>query len=167
MSPVSLLLSSLCSSVPLFSPHCDVFSGLIDTDMTRSMIEQQGDASSEAEIKSPADGAVVPVELVSAEAHCSGRFYGSDGVRSPLHRPREPDSAPFRPVIPVRCFLLIHLTLKCMLHILGHSIHHIYKLFIALFIATSCPVAAASCISFCASCLFAWRVMWLYCRGSG
>jgi len=73
--------------------------GSIDTDMTRSM-EQQGDASSQAEIQSPADGAVVPVELVSAEAHCSGRFYGSDGVRSPLHRPREPDSAPFSPAIP-------------------------------------------------------------------
>jgi NAD(P)-dependent dehydrogenase (short-subunit alcohol dehydrogenase family) len=69
--------------------------GFIATDMTRGFAESQGKSPAELGMKSPAEGAKAPMFLLFGAPEGSGRFYGSDALRSPLDRYRAPGSPPF------------------------------------------------------------------------
>ena len=63
--------------------------GYIATDMTRSHWESAGKTAEEIGCKPVENGAMSPCHLLfSVEG--SGKYYGSDGVRSPLHKYRGP-----------------------------------------------------------------------------
>eukprot|EP00668_Euglena_longa_P022962 GGOE01028622.1.p1 GENE.GGOE01028622.1~~GGOE01028622.1.p1 ORF type:complete len:316 (-),score=97.74 GGOE01028622.1:397-1296(-) len=64
--------------------------GFIETDLTRPMAESQGKTPQEVGMKPPEDGARCPVLLLISPPEGSGRYYGSDAVRSPLDRYRAP-----------------------------------------------------------------------------
>jgi len=66
--------------------------GWIATDLTKGYAEKSGKDPYEMGMKSTDDGAKAAVHLMMAdlEAEETGRFYGSDAVRSPLHKYRSP-----------------------------------------------------------------------------
>ena len=66
--------------------------GFIATDLTKGYAEKSGKTPAEMGMKSPEEGARVAVHLMMGqlEAEETGRFYGSDAVRSPLHKYRSP-----------------------------------------------------------------------------
>ena len=66
--------------------------GWIATDLTKGYAEKSGKSPAEMGMKSTDDGAKAAVYLMMAdlEAEETGRFYGSDAVRSPLHKYRSP-----------------------------------------------------------------------------
>ena len=69
--------------------------GFIETDMTRHYAESQGKAPVELGMKAPEAGTVAPMHLLFGALEGNGRYYGSDGRRSPLDRYREPGSPPY------------------------------------------------------------------------
>uniref|UniRef100_A0A6T6NVJ0 Protochlorophyllide reductase n=1 Tax=Timspurckia oligopyrenoides TaxID=708627 RepID=A0A6T6NVJ0_9RHOD len=69
--------------------------GFIETDMTRNAFLKSGTTAAEMGMKTVEDGAVVPIKLLLEETHGSGHYFGSDGLRSPLHKYRSPGSAPY------------------------------------------------------------------------
>jgi NAD(P)-dependent dehydrogenase (short-subunit alcohol dehydrogenase family) len=69
--------------------------GFIETDMTRPLAKAQGKTPSEMGMKLPAQGTQSIVHLLFAELEGSGRFYGSDAVRSPMHQYRAPGEPPY------------------------------------------------------------------------
>lgn len=64
--------------------------GFIETDMTRPYAAGSGKSPAELGMKSPADGARSPLFLLFGDLVGNGRYYGSDGKRSPLNRYRSP-----------------------------------------------------------------------------
>ena len=66
--------------------------GWIATDLTKGYAEKQGKSPAEVGMKTPEEGARVAVHLMMGqlEAEETGRFYGSDAVRSPMHKYRSP-----------------------------------------------------------------------------
>jgi NAD(P)-dependent dehydrogenase (short-subunit alcohol dehydrogenase family) len=66
--------------------------GFIETDMTRAYAVSQGKTAAELGMKPPEDGARTPLLLLFGELDGNGRYYGSDGKRSPLDRYRAPGS---------------------------------------------------------------------------
>jgi NAD(P)-dependent dehydrogenase (short-subunit alcohol dehydrogenase family) len=66
--------------------------GFILTDMTRRYAESQGKSPAELGMKTPAEGARTPLHLLFGAPQGNGRYYGSDGKRSPLDRYRAPGS---------------------------------------------------------------------------
>jgi NAD(P)-dependent dehydrogenase (short-subunit alcohol dehydrogenase family) len=64
--------------------------GFIITDMTRRYAESQGKSPEDLGMKTPSDGAKAPVHLLFGSLEGNGRYYGSDGKRSPLDRYRAP-----------------------------------------------------------------------------
>lgn len=66
--------------------------GFIATDMTRHYAESEGKSPAELGMKSPAEGARTPMQLLFGALDGNGRYYGSDGKRSPLDRYRAPGS---------------------------------------------------------------------------
>ena len=70
--------------------------GFIATDLTKGYAEKSDKSPAEMGMKSTDDGAKAAVYLMMADLEAeipgyeSGRYYGSDGVRSPLHRYRGP-----------------------------------------------------------------------------
>ena len=80
--------------------------GWIATDLTRSYAERQGKDPLEMGMKTPEEGAKAALYLTMADlradipGYSSGRFYGSDGVRSPLHKYRSPGSPPYDGTFP-------------------------------------------------------------------
>jgi len=69
--------------------------GFIETDMTKGYMTRTGKTAAELGMKSPLEGALAPVMLALDPVEGSGRFYGSDGVRSPLDRYRSPGEPPY------------------------------------------------------------------------
>jgi len=75
--------------------------GFIETDLTQLWVKQAGKTPAEMGMKSPEAGATCPVYLTMADlaqeldGYESGRFYGSDCKRSPLHKYRSPGSPPY------------------------------------------------------------------------
>jgi len=80
--------------------------GWIATDLTKSYAEKQGKDPLELGMKTPAEGAKAALYLTMADLRTdipgyeSGRFYGSDGVRSPLHKYRSPGSPAYDGTFP-------------------------------------------------------------------
>jgi NAD(P)-dependent dehydrogenase (short-subunit alcohol dehydrogenase family) len=66
--------------------------GFILTDMTRPYAQSEGKSAAELGMKTPAEGARAPMHLLFGALEGNGRFYGSDGKRSPLDRYRAPGS---------------------------------------------------------------------------
>ena len=66
--------------------------GFIATDLTKSYAEKSGKTPAEMGMKTPEEGATAAVMLTmkSLAREESGRFYGSDALRSPLHKYRSP-----------------------------------------------------------------------------
>lgn len=64
--------------------------GFIMTDMTRRYAEAQGKSPAELGMKTPIEGARAPMQLLFGTLEGNGRYYGSDGKRSPLDRYRAP-----------------------------------------------------------------------------
>jgi NAD(P)-dependent dehydrogenase (short-subunit alcohol dehydrogenase family) len=69
--------------------------GFIETDMTRKYALSQGKAPAELGMKPPSAGARAAMFLLFGEPEGNGRYYGSDGQRSPLDRYRAPGDPPF------------------------------------------------------------------------
>lgn len=66
--------------------------GFIETDMTRHHAQSSGKSPAALGMKTPADGARSALHLLFGSLQGNGRFYGSDGKRSPLDRYRAPGS---------------------------------------------------------------------------
>jgi NAD(P)-dependent dehydrogenase (short-subunit alcohol dehydrogenase family) len=64
--------------------------GFIETDMTRPYAAMQGQAPADMGMRPPAEGTRSALFLLFGEPDGSGRYYGSDAKRSPLHRYRSP-----------------------------------------------------------------------------
>jgi hypothetical protein len=64
--------------------------------MTRSYAKAQGKTAAELGLKQPSAGARTALLLLFGEPEGNGRYYGSDGQRSPLDRYRAPGSEPYR-----------------------------------------------------------------------
>ncbi|GAX75197.1 hypothetical protein CEUSTIGMA_g2641.t1 [Chlamydomonas eustigma] len=65
--------------------------GFIETDLTLPFTANTGKSAKEMGMKSPEEGTVAPVRLMmDPTITTSGRYYGSDGLRSPLDRYRSP-----------------------------------------------------------------------------
>jgi carbonyl reductase 1 len=69
--------------------------GFIETDMTRKYATAQNKAPAELGMKPPSAGARAAMFLLFGEPEGNGRYYGSDGQRSPLDRYRAPGDPPF------------------------------------------------------------------------
>lgn len=69
--------------------------GYIATDLTWPHPAANGRTAEEMGMKRPADGARCPLQLLFDELEGNGRYYGSDGRRSPLDRYRAPGSPPY------------------------------------------------------------------------
>lgn len=70
--------------------------GFIATDLTKAFLAD-GKTPEQAGMKTPADGARAPMKLLFEDLPGNGRYYGSDGKRSPLDRYRAPGSPEFQP----------------------------------------------------------------------
>lgn len=70
--------------------------GFIETDMTRAYALSQGKSPAELGMKAPSDGARTAMFLLFGEPPGNGRYYGSDGLRSPLDRYRSPGTPAHR-----------------------------------------------------------------------
>jgi len=66
--------------------------GFIATDLTKSYAEKAGKTPAEMGMKTTEEGAMAALLLTMGQLGSgeSGRYYGSDGVRSPLHKYRSP-----------------------------------------------------------------------------
>ena len=69
--------------------------GFIETDLTRPFSVNSGKTPAEMGMKAPAAGARAPMLLLFGELEGNGRYYGSDGLRSPLDRYRSPGDPPY------------------------------------------------------------------------
>lgn len=70
--------------------------GFIATDMTRPYAEADGRSPGALGMKTPREGARSALFLLFGELEGNGRYYGSDGQRSPLDRYRSPGDPPYR-----------------------------------------------------------------------
>ena len=66
--------------------------GFIETDMTRPFAESSGQSPADMGMKPPVEGTRSAMFLLFGEVEGSGRYYGSDAVRSPLDAYRAPGS---------------------------------------------------------------------------
>lgn len=69
--------------------------GFIETDLTRPYAEAQNKSPEQMGMKPPAAGARTALFLLFGEPEGNGHYYGSDGVRSPLHCYRAPGDPPY------------------------------------------------------------------------
>ena len=77
--------------------------GFIETDLTRAMAARRGKTPQQMGMKAPKQGALAAVFLTVGDPPGSGRYYGSDAVRSPLDRYRGPGTPPFEPTLVATC----------------------------------------------------------------
>jgi len=80
--------------------------GFIATDLTKGYADKSGKSPAEMGMKSPDDGARAAVYLMMTDLEAeipgyeSGRYYGSDAVRSPLHKYRSPGAPAYEGEFP-------------------------------------------------------------------
>ena len=80
--------------------------GFIETDLTRPFAETSGRSPAEMGMKAPVEGTKAAMFLMMADLEAeipgyeSGRYYGSDGVRSPLHKYRSPGAPAYEGEFP-------------------------------------------------------------------
>lgn len=71
--------------------------GFIETDLTRPMAQSRGLSPQEMGMKPVEHGTVAPLKLLAAGLKTTGWYYGSDGLRSPLHEYRAPGAPEYQP----------------------------------------------------------------------
>ena len=71
--------------------------GFIETELTRPIAASRGMTPKEMGMKSVEHGTVAPLKLLLSPIKSSGWYYGSDGLRSPLHEYRAPGAPEYRP----------------------------------------------------------------------
>ena len=64
--------------------------GFIETELTRPIAKRYGKTPAEMGMKSPEEGTVAAMHLLFGDVTQSGHYYGSDGLRSPMHCYRSP-----------------------------------------------------------------------------
>ncbi|KAG8470814.1 hypothetical protein KFE25_009235 [Diacronema lutheri] len=69
--------------------------GFIETDLSAPMAARAGKTAADMGMKSPKDGTVSAMALLFGPVGESGRYFGSDAVRSPLDKYRAPGDAPY------------------------------------------------------------------------
>ena len=69
--------------------------GFIATDLTRDMTEGKGVTPEEMGALPPYEGTHAIFKLLFSPTSTSGRYYGSDGLRSPLDKYRQPGTAEY------------------------------------------------------------------------
>lgn len=69
--------------------------GFIETGMTRPFAQRQGKSPEEMGMKPPEEGTTAQMRLLFGDPGGSGWYFGSDGVRSPMHRYRSPGDPPY------------------------------------------------------------------------
>jgi carbonyl reductase 1 len=69
--------------------------GYIETDLTRPRAEREGVAPAELGMKPPERATKVILHLLFGDPGGTGRYFGSDAVRSPLDRYRSPGDPPY------------------------------------------------------------------------
>ena len=80
--------------------------GWIATDLSKGYAEKQGKTPKEIGMKTPEEGAQAALYLTMTDlrtelpGYQSGRFYGSDAVRSPLHKYRSPGTPAYDGAFP-------------------------------------------------------------------
>jgi len=76
--------------------------GFIETDLTRPMAERNGKTPEEMGMKPTSAGATSAVYLMMGDlsGDQTGQYYGSDAVRSPLHKYRSPGDPPYNGEFP-------------------------------------------------------------------
>ena len=86
---MQLARSAAVAQSPVLVNACSP--GFIVTDLTAHMMQAYGKTPAEAGALPPAKGTVAINYLLFDESvPGSGRYYGSDGLRSPLHQYRSP-----------------------------------------------------------------------------
>jgi NAD(P)-dependent dehydrogenase (short-subunit alcohol dehydrogenase family) len=71
--------------------------GFIETELTRPIAVARGMTPEEMGMKSVEHGTVAPLKLLCDPIKSSGWYYGSDGLRSPLHEYRAPGAPEYSP----------------------------------------------------------------------
>lgn len=82
------------------APACYVNSvspGFITTDLTRGMTEGKGTTPEDMGALPPYEGTHAVFKLLFTPSPTAGRYYGSDGLRSPLDKYRSPGTAEYTP----------------------------------------------------------------------
>ena len=69
--------------------------GFIETDLTRPFAESRGITPAEMGMKSPGEGTKATLHCLFGDIGASGHYFGSDAVRSPLHKYRGPGDPPY------------------------------------------------------------------------
>ena len=74
----------------------------VTLDLTKSNAEKAGKSPAELGMKTPEEGATAAVKLTmqALAREESGRFYGSDALRSPLHKYRSPGAPEYDGTFP-------------------------------------------------------------------
>ena len=71
--------------------------GFIETELTKPIAAARGMTPQEMGMKGVEHGTIAPLKLLFGPIKSSGWYYGSDGLRSPLHEYRAPGSPEYRP----------------------------------------------------------------------
>ena len=76
--------------------------GFIESDLTRGYLEKSGKTAAEMGMKTPEQGATSAVFLMMGDltGDQTGQYYGSDAVRSPMHKYRSPGDPPYNGAFP-------------------------------------------------------------------
>ena len=71
--------------------------GFIETELTRPIAASRGMTPQEMGMKAVEHGTIAPLQLLFGEVEGSGWYFGSDGLRSPLHEYRAPGTPEYTP----------------------------------------------------------------------
>ncbi len=74
--------------------------GFIETDLTRPFTERSGKTAEEMGMLPVDKGTIAPIHLLMDNLAASGKYYGSDAKRSPMHKYRSPGDPEYDGVYP-------------------------------------------------------------------
>ena len=74
--------------------------GFIETDLTRPFAERSGKTPAEMGMLPVEKGTIAPVHLLMNDVNGNGWYYGSDGLRSPMHKYRSPGDPEYDGLFP-------------------------------------------------------------------
>mmetsp|Transcript_3923 Transcript_3923/g.9883 ORF Transcript_3923/g.9883 Transcript_3923/m.9883 type:complete len:298 (+) Transcript_3923:126-1019(+) len=71
--------------------------GFIETDLSKPLAEHSGKTAKEMGMKTPKEGTVALMRLIFGDVSGNWHYYGSDALRSPLHKYRGPGDPEYEP----------------------------------------------------------------------
>ena len=74
--------------------------GFIQTDLTKPWLKSSGKTPEEMGMLPVEKGTIAPVHLLMSNLEGNGRYYGSDGKRSPMHKYRSPNDPEYDGTFP-------------------------------------------------------------------